>query len=90
MTMKVLYLRHFSKDLDKLDSEDLKGEVFNVIQNVKQSTSVSEIHNLKKLKGYKSAYRIKIGNYRIGIFIEKDVVEFVRIVHRKDIYKVFP
>jgi mRNA-degrading endonuclease RelE of RelBE toxin-antitoxin system len=32
MTMKVLYLRHFSKDLDKLDSEDLKGEVFNVIQ----------------------------------------------------------
>lgn len=87
--MKVLYLKQFSKDLDKLDSETIKVEVVKVIQNVKQASSISEIHNLKKLKGFKSAYRIKIGSYRLGIFIEKGIVEFVRIVHRKDIYKIF-
>ncbi len=38
----------------------------------------------------KFAYRIKIGDYRIGIFVESKVVEMARFVHRKDIYKVFP
>jgi mRNA interferase RelE/StbE len=42
------------------------------------------------LKGHKFAYRIKIGDYRIGIFVESKVVEMARFEHRKDIYKVFP
>ena len=49
-----------------------------------------DIKNFKKLKGYKNAYRIKIGDYRIGVFIENKIVEFARVVHRKDIYRVFP
>lgn len=43
-----------------------------------------------KLEGYKIAYRIKLGDYRIGVFIEDETIEFVRFVHRKDIYKKFP
>jgi len=46
--------------------------------------------NLKKLKGFKTAYRIRVGDYRIGLFISNDTVEFARVVHQKDIYKVFP
>ena len=42
------------------------------------------------MEGFKNAYRIKIGDYRIGVFIEEDTIEFVRFVHRKDIYKKFP
>jgi len=34
-------------------------------------------------------WRIKIGDYRIGVEIKKDTVIFVRILHRKDIYKYF-
>ena len=48
------------------------------------------IVNLKKLKGFKTAYRIRIGDYRIGVFIDGDIVEFARVVHRKDIYRLFP
>jgi len=52
--------------------------------------SLRDIRNLKKLKGYKNLFRIKIGDFRIGIFIENDTVEFARVVHHKDIYKLFP
>ncbi len=52
--------------------------------------SMRDIRNLKKLKGYKNLFRIKIGDFRIGIFIENDTVEFARVVHHKDIYKLFP
>ncbi len=88
--MKTEFLKQFYKDLDKLESQDVSDNVANIITNVEKASKITEIKNLKKLIGYKSAYRIRTGNYRIGIFINKGIVEFVRIVHRKDIYNLFP
>ena len=82
-------MRQFYKDLDKL-SESVKDDVADAIENVEAATKTTEIKNLKKLVGYKYAYRIKIKDYRIGIFIENGVAEFVRVNHRKDIYRIFP
>jgi mRNA interferase RelE/StbE len=49
------------------------------------------ITNLKKMKGFKAFYRIKLGDYRIGFeLINKNTVYFVAVSHRKDIYKTFP
>jgi len=70
--------------------QSVRYEVIKAIKNVEDSTSRSQIKGLKKLKGYKNAFRIKIGDYRIGIFIERNNVEFARVIHRKDIYKIFP
>jgi mRNA interferase RelE/StbE len=88
--MKTEFLKQFYKDLDKLTLENIKNDVSDAIENVEKSNKITEIKGLKKLTGYKHAYRIKIGDYRIGIFFENSTVEFVRVVHRKDIYKVFP
>ncbi len=35
-------------------------------------------------------YKIRVGDYRIGIKFEHETLTFERILHRKDIYKVFP
>lgn len=40
--------------------------------------------------GYESFYRIRIGDYRIGIEIINEVITFITIFHRKDIYNKFP
>lgn len=88
--MKVEFLSKFNKDLDRLNTSQFKTTILKAILFVEAANHLSEIPNLKKLSGYKSAYRIKIGDYRIGIFFENNTVEFVRVVHRKDIYKVFP
>jgi len=35
-------------------------------------------------------YRIRVGDYRIGVKLEKDIIYFVVVEHRKDVYKTFP
>ncbi|WP_202807006.1 type II toxin-antitoxin system RelE family toxin [Planktothrix agardhii] len=48
------------------------------------------MNHLKKLQGYDTFYRIRLGNYRIGIELNEDTIIFTRFLHRKDIYKFFP
>lgn len=88
--MKVQYLSQFSKDLDKINLPAVKKSILNVIEEVKAANSINQIANVKKLVGFKSAYRIRVGQYRIGVFVEKNLMQFARIAHRKDIYKLFP
>ncbi len=88
--MKTEFLARFYKDLDKLPSQSVKNDVADAIENVEAALKIGQIDNVKKLTGYSFSYRIRIGNYRIGVFIENDIVEFARVLHRKDIYKLFP
>ena len=88
--MKTEFLKQFDKDAKSISVQSVRNDVIKTITNVENSTSRSQIKGLKKLKGYKNAFRIKIGDYRNGIFIERSNVEFARVIHRKDIYKVFP
>jgi mRNA interferase RelE/StbE len=61
-----------------------------VIELTQSAETLAEIPNLKKLQGFKSAYRIRIGDYRIGIFIDGNTIQFARVLNRKEIYKYFP
>ena len=45
---------------------------------------------MKKLSGASGFYRIRVGDYRVGIAVEDETVEFVRVLHRRDIYRAFP
>lgn len=48
-------------------------------------------YRIKKISGFSKYYRIKIDNYRIGFKKESgSEICFMRVKHRKDIYKVFP
>ncbi len=64
--------------------------MFKLIRLVELEENLNTIPHLKKLAGHKSAYRVRIGDYRVGLFYENNTVIFARIIHRKDIYKVFP
>ncbi|MBM2814731.1 MAG: plasmid stabilization protein [Ignavibacteria bacterium] len=88
--MKVEFLDKFSKDLDKIDDKKIKKKVIDVIEDIESTDKLSKLINVQKLSGFKTAYRIQLGDYRIGFFFENEIVELARIIHRKDIYKVFP
>ena len=88
--MQVEFLSKFSKDLDYISIKSLKSNLIKLIELIENSDDLNSIPNLKKLKGHKTAYRIRLGDYRVGFFFENNKVIFARIVHRKDIYKVFP
>jgi mRNA interferase RelE/StbE len=51
---------------------------------------LEELNNIKKLKAKGDYYRIRVGDYRIGLTANEEVITFVRVLHRKEIYRYFP
>ena len=89
--MKTDFRKSFARDLRKRKNDsDFLDRVKETIEDVELSKTTSMITNLKKLKGESSYYRVRFGDYRIGIKIEDDLVIFIRALHRKDIYRYFP
>ena len=88
--MKLEFKASFVRDLKKVKDRELKVRIQKVIEAVEQAHSLQEIENIKKLKGNDRYYRLRIGDYRIGLSVEKDSVTFVRFLHRKDVYRYFP
>ena len=88
--MNVEFAERFYKDLDALKEKKLKKKIAEVIDECKNARLLVEVRNVKKLEGYKSYYRIRVGDYRIGIELDGERLMFLRIANRKDIYKIFP
>ena len=61
-----------------------------MIGQVEQAETLLDVASLEKLKGGGEYYRIRIGNYRVGLKLENNTAVFVRFLHRKDIYRYFP
>lgn len=88
--MKVEFTKAFSKDLDIVSSKSVRLSLMKIIVKMEAAASLEEISNLKKLKGHKTAFRVRVGDYRLGFFLENSTILIGRFLHRKDIYKLFP
>jgi len=88
--MKVAFKKSFLKELKNIKNKSLKNSIAQCILQVETAHNLSEIKNLKKLSGFDVFYRIRVGKYRIGLKVEENVIYFVIIEHRKNIYRGFP
>jgi mRNA interferase RelE/StbE len=82
--------KSFQKDTRRIKDKSILQRIANTIANIQRAKNLEDIKDLKKIRGTHSMYRIRIGDYRLGIIITDTAVEFVRCLHRKDIYKYFP
>ena len=80
----------FEKDLRKIKSKPLDKKVALLIRDLLAAESLTEIRNLKMLKGSDVHYRIRLGDYRVGLIVSGKTLILVRILHRKEIYRFFP
>lgn len=80
----------FEKDLKKIKDKSLKQKIKQAILNIQQAQKLAEIRNVKKLKGSIHAYRIRIGDYRIGFYYLDKKVVLARFKNRKELYYYFP
>ena len=87
--MNIGIRKSFEKDALKLPAY-IQIQLAQVIEKISPAKKISEISSCKKLVGFKNAYRIRLGSYRIGFFFENETIEFVRILDRKNIYRYFP
>jgi len=88
--MKIEFLSKFNKDLDRIQSPSVARKTIDFIEQVQSASSIGEFRHIKKIKGSQNAFRVRIGDYRIGFYLVQDTIQLARIVHRKDIYKYFP
>ena len=88
--MKVEFRESFAKDLKALKDKNILKRAKEVIAAVEKADSLMSIPNLKKLKGGGNYFRLRVGDYRVGVALTDDKVIFVRFLNRKDIYKYFP
>jgi mRNA interferase RelE/StbE len=87
--MKVEIRSSFEKAAKKLPP-NLQHKVADIILDIEKAKTIRELNNCKKMTGYKTAYRIRLEDYRIGFFYEKGIVDITTVMLRKDIYKDFP
>jgi mRNA interferase RelE/StbE len=88
--MKTVFLSSFARDLRKVRESAVKEQVRAAILAVEEATDLRAVPNLSKLSGRGPYYRIRIGDYRIGLRVEEDTVTFVRVLPRREIYRFFP
>ena len=89
--MKVEFKKSFAKDLKKKSYDrKLLIKVEQIIGQIDEAGNPQLILNLKKLKAEGDFYRIRFGDYRIGLIIKDDTATFVRLLHRSEVYRYFP
>lgn len=88
--MEIEFTKSFVKDLKNIQDKELLNKAKLIILDIENSSSMLDLSNVKYLVNSQHYYRIRIGDYRIGLKHEENSVKFVRFLHRKEIYKKFP
>lgn len=88
--MRVEFRESFVKDLKSVKDKSLLQRVQAVIESIEKADSLAELTNLKKLKGSGSYFRVRIGDYRLGLALKSDAVIFVRLPGSQGYLQVFP
>jgi mRNA interferase RelE/StbE len=88
---KVEYTKRFLKELAALPVE-IQTRVELIIFQELESENPFDLGYLEKMTGYADKYKIRLGDYRIGITIDKQTKTLIcqRIAHRREIYRIFP
>ncbi len=88
--MKVKYSKKFLKQLAAVPS-DIRSKIESfVFDELVSTTSIYEMGRVEKMKGYDGFYKVRFGNYRLGLVIENEMITVKTVMHRREIYKFFP
>ena len=81
----------FIRDLKRVRSASIRRRVERTIESIETATNVAAIPGIARITATGDPhYRIRIGDYRLGLAVQGSVVVLVRFLHRSDIYRFFP
>jgi mRNA interferase RelE/StbE len=89
--VNVQYRQLFLKDLKKLKKTEIYERVYELaFVTLPNTDSLQDLVNVKAMTGYSGHYRIRLGDYRVGIFVGENSLEMMRVLHRREFYRYFP
>lgn len=89
--MKVEYRKLFLKDLKKLKKQTVYQQIYDLVfTTLPDAQSLQNVSGVKSLVGTTNQYRLRAGDYRIGLELNEDTLEVVRVLHRREFYRYFP
>ena len=65
--MRVRFRSSFVRDLKKIRDPAILAAIKHAIEQIEQATSLSDIDQFRKLSGAAGYYRIRLGDYRLGL-----------------------
>lgn len=88
--MKIEFSESFLKDLKAVKDKSVLAKVKAAVEASELADTLDQITQLKKMRGSREYFRIRIGDFRLGLKLEGDTLVFIRFLNRKDIYRYFP
>ena len=80
----------FLDDIKNLRDNKIKQRLLDKIEFLESVHSLQSVPQIKKMKGFSDAWRIRIGDYRLGFRLIGDTIVLGRFLSRQQIYRFFP
>lgn len=88
--MKVAYRKRFLKDLASVPSHLRSSIERFVFEELPRADSLQSTGKVEKLKGHTIFFKVRFGDFRVGLSFTDDTVTLERVLNRKEIYRKFP
>ena len=88
--MTVEFRASFARDLRTIRDADLLARIQVAVEAVEQAEKLQDVPNLIRMQGGGTYYRLRVGDYRLGLSVTDNIVAFVRCLNWSEIYKNFP
>jgi len=83
--------KSFDRDVDRIKDQKVLRKLRTFISMIENADTIHGVPHIKKIEGFESYYRMKIGDYRLGMeAVSNKEVILLRFLRRKDIYRYFP
>ncbi|HLC32147.1 MAG TPA: type II toxin-antitoxin system RelE/ParE family toxin [Candidatus Nanoarchaeia archaeon] len=69
------------KNIEKIESSITRR----IVKKIEELSENPFSKDIKRLKG-SSDFRLRVGDYRVIFFIEKETIQILKVGHRKNIY----
>ena len=88
---KIEYKKTFLKELARLPT-GIRTRTEKIVFEELNCENPFELGYIEKLKGFENKYKIRIGDFRVGLTIDNKNKTIIlnRAANRKDIYRIFP
>jgi mRNA interferase RelE/StbE len=87
--MTTTYKESFLKDLEKIRSTYALRGIRMLIRQIEAAQFPGDVQGLKPISRKDSHYVVEIGNYRIGLKVDRQAVVLVRVMHYRDVLREF-